>query len=44
MGLPTSDHVIYIPGVLLLGLAVGWALGARAARQQIQARRKRAAE
>lgn len=44
MGLPTSEHVIYIPAVLLAGMAIGWALGARAARQAIADRQKRAKE
>lgn len=44
MGLPTAEHVIFIPAVLLLGIAIGWALGARAARDQLEARRKRARE
>ena len=26
----TAEHVIFIPGVLLLGLSIGYALGARA--------------
>jgi len=28
---PTAAHFIYIPGVLLLGIVVGWILGSRAA-------------
>ncbi len=28
----TFEHVIYIPGVILLGLAFGYVLGARAVR------------
>lgn len=44
MGLPTSDHVIYIPAVLLVGLALGWKLGARAARLAIEERQRRARE
>ncbi len=44
MGLPTTDHVVYIPAVLLLGIAIGWSLGARAARQAIEQRQKRARE
>jgi hypothetical protein len=44
MGLPTADHVFFIPAVLLVGIAIGWSLGARATRQAIEARQKRARE
>jgi hypothetical protein len=37
---PTIAHVIYIPGVLLVGIAIGFVLGARAARAEIERRRK----
>ena len=37
----TPEHVIFIPAVLLVGLALGYALGARAVRQeQARARAK----
>jgi hypothetical protein len=32
---PTIAHFIYIPGVLLIGIAVGFVLGARAARNEL---------
>jgi hypothetical protein len=38
----TFEHIIYIPGVLLVGLTVGYLLGARAVRAEIQQLRKRA--
>ncbi len=44
MGLPTPEHLIFIPGVLLIGLAIGWMLGGRAARAQIEEKRRRAKE
>ena len=44
MGLPTSEHVIFIPVVLLIGLVIGWILGGRAARQQMAERAKRRSE
>ena len=28
----TSAHFIFIPGVLLIGIVIGWILGSRAAR------------
>ena len=38
------EHVIFIPGVLLIGIVVGYILGARAARAQQDQRRKRTRE
>lgn len=38
--MPTIAHVIYIPGVLLVGIAIGFVIGARAARAEIERRRK----
>jgi hypothetical protein len=32
---PTIAHLIYIPGVILVGIAIGFVLGARAARNEI---------
>ena len=29
--MPTAAHFFYIPGVLMLGVVVGWILGSRAA-------------
>jgi len=29
--MPTAAHFIYIPGVLLVGMVIGWILGSRAA-------------
>lgn len=44
MGLPTPEHFIFIPVVLLLGIVIGWSLGARAARDQMAQKAKRARE
>lgn len=33
--MPTIAHFIYIPGVLLVGIAIGFVVGARAARDEI---------
>lgn len=35
------EHVIYIPGVLIVGLVAGYVLGARAVREEIAKSRKR---
>jgi hypothetical protein len=32
---PTIAHILYIPGVLLVGIAIGFVMGARAARNEI---------
>jgi hypothetical protein len=32
---PTIAHIIYIPGVMLVGIAIGFVLGARAARNEL---------
>ncbi|HLV67858.1 MAG TPA: hypothetical protein VKY73_18685 [Polyangiaceae bacterium] len=40
----TFEHVIYIPGVLLIGLTIGYLLGARAVRAEVERMRKRAKE
>lgn len=38
----TAEHVIYIPGVLLLGLTIGYVLGTRAVRAEYARQKKRA--
>ena len=44
IGLPGPEHFIFIPGVLLVGITIGWILGSRAAHSQIEAKRRRARE
>lgn len=44
MSFPGSEHLVFIPGVLLLGIVLGWIMGSRAARNQDDKRRKRARE
>ena len=44
MNLPGPEHLIFIPGVLLIGIVIGWIMGGRAARDQMEQRRKRAKE
>ena len=29
--MPTAAHFLYIPGILVLGVVIGWILGSRAA-------------
>lgn len=38
--MPSIAHLLYIPGILLVGIAIGFVLGARSARQELQARLK----
>jgi len=40
----TAEHVLFIPGVLLVGILIGYTLGARAARVALDKRRSRAKE
>jgi len=34
------EHIIYIPGILLVGIAIGYVLGAKAARAEMERRRR----
>ena len=40
----TSGHILFIPGVLLVGMFLGFIFGARAARNQFDLQQKRQAE
>lgn len=40
MDLPTADHFFFIPAVLLVGIAIGFVLGARAARAELDKRQR----
>lgn len=40
----TSSHILFIPGVLMVGLFVGFILGARAARNQFELQQRREQE
>jgi hypothetical protein len=44
MNTPGPEHFIFIPGILLIGIVFGYIMGARAARAQIERRRRRARE
>ena len=44
MDLPPSSHFIYIPVILILGLVLGFILGAKATRDAFALDAKRAAE
>ena len=40
----TSGHILFIPGILLVGMFLGFILGTRAAKNQFDLEQKRAAE
>jgi proteasome assembly chaperone (PAC2) family protein len=40
----TFEHIIYIPGIVLLGITVGYMLGARAVRAEYERLKRRAKE
>jgi hypothetical protein len=40
----TPEHVLFIPGTLMVGMFLGFILGARAARNQFDLQQKRAAD
>jgi uncharacterized protein YneF (UPF0154 family) len=44
MGLPTVEHFLFIPAVLLVGIVVGYIFGSKAARTQLELQKKRARE
>jgi uncharacterized membrane protein len=44
IGLPPSSHFIYIPVILILGIVLGFVLGAKATRDAIALEQKKAAE
>jgi hypothetical protein len=39
--MPTAAHFIYIPGVLLLGIVIGFLMGGRAAKDEAAAKEAR---
>jgi hypothetical protein len=41
---PPASHFIFIPGVLVIGVVIGWILGSRAARDAYAAELKRREE
>ncbi|MBV8755812.1 MAG: hypothetical protein JO257_00970 [Deltaproteobacteria bacterium] len=40
----TSEHILFIPGVLLVGMFLGFIVGTRAAKNQFDLHQKRQAE
>ncbi len=44
IGTPGPEHFLFIPGVLLVGIVLGYVMGARAARDALARKQKRARE
>jgi hypothetical protein len=44
IALPPSSHFIYIPVILVLGIVIGFVLGAKATRDEIALGQRKAAE
>lgn len=40
----TSGHILFIPGMIMIGMFLGFILGARAARNQFDLQQRRAEE
>ena len=40
----TSSHILFIPGILMIGMFLGFILGTRAARNQLDLERRREEE
>ncbi|MGD8858751.1 MAG: hypothetical protein PVI30_01995 [Myxococcales bacterium] len=38
--MPSVAHFLYIPGILLIGIAIGFVMGAKAAREEMERQRK----
>jgi hypothetical protein len=44
MNTPGPEHFLFIPGILLIGIVIGWILGTRAAKAELERRKRRARE
>ncbi len=41
MKFPGPEHLLFIPAVLLIGIVIGWIMGGRSAREQLQKQKRR---
>ncbi len=39
--MPSAAHVLYIPGILLIGFALGFVYGAKAARAELERKQQK---
>jgi ABC-type dipeptide/oligopeptide/nickel transport system permease subunit len=44
IGVPNASHFIFIPGVLIVGVVIGWILGSRAAQDAMASEMKKREE
>lgn len=44
LGTPGPEHFIFIPGVLMIGIVIGFVMGSRSARAEVEKKRRRARE
>jgi hypothetical protein len=44
MNTPGPEHFIFIPGILLIGVVIGYIMGTRSAKAELERRRRRARE
>jgi hypothetical protein len=44
MNTPGPEHFIFIPGILLVGMVIGYIMGSKAARAELDKRKRRARE
>jgi len=44
MNTPGPEHFIFIPGILLVGMVIGYIMGSKAARAEFDKRKRRARE
>jgi hypothetical protein len=44
VGIPTIEHVIFIPAVILVGMVLGYVMGKKAALAELDRRKRRARE
>jgi len=44
MNTPGPEHFIFIPGILLVGMVIGYIMGSKAARAELDKRKRRTRE
>ncbi len=44
LGIPSASHLIFIPGVLIVGVVIGWILGSRAAQDALASENRKREE
>jgi hypothetical protein len=43
-GTPGPEHFIFIPGVLMIGIVIGFVMGSRSAKAEVEKKRRRLRE